>query len=193
MRTTISQRIGIGLLILILLQICVLIVIRTEVGRYRDSTAILNSYVIPSASTLSGIESQQLGSFSDTLQYMVTGVPSHLEESTNEDIAVQVLLAQLRELQAAAPNTVAERLRVIDALEQSLESANARIRVSRERYQRGEQIDLAVFARDIDQSENEALSLAAYFNTFLVADREAILKSTFSKTDLGGFCLHYER
>jgi anti-anti-sigma regulatory factor/HAMP domain-containing protein len=178
MRLPISQKIGIGLVLLLIMQVILFLVIVFDVGEYRRNALLLNTYIVPSSNLLSDIEAQQFENLADSFHYGVTGVVDHRNERAIGMQIVQEQLNQLAGLQQYAPQGVAEHQVAVDTLRAGIQSMDRQIDSTLQRRDAGETIDLVAFSAEIDQQEDVLREALAPLAAMVATDNQMALQET---------------
>jgi anti-anti-sigma regulatory factor/HAMP domain-containing protein len=178
MRIPISQQIGIGLVLLLIMQVILFLVIVFDVGEYRHNALVLNTYVVPSGNLLNSIESQLLENLADCFQYSVNGVTSHRQECTEGMLVVQERQNALAALQQYAPQGADKHQAAAANLQGVIQLIDRQLNIVIQRRDVGETIDPVAFSVEIDQYEDQLREAIAPLAAMLDADNQLALQET---------------
>ena len=178
MRISISERIGLGLLSMILLTIILLIVNSASVGSYQRNTLLLATSALPSSKLLNDLRATKDTIFSESLIYLITGESQHL---TRRRQAIALARDTLERVPTASlsggvqRNTLRTRL---GTLSSSFESAIQLTDDLIARRQRGEQLDLVAVTDQLEERNSEVEQGIQNFETALNDEVQQIVAAT---------------
>ena len=180
MRISISQRIALGLALIIGLLVGLIVVNGASVSAYRENALVLTNETLPQGQLLHDLETQENLVIGETLHFLISREGEHLE---HRSAAIDLLNGSLSELRESGTRDRIGQEQEQDALER-IDTALTNVISFTDgliaRVQRGEQLDLTTTTAQIDMQAEQTDQLLEDYEAQLDVESQEVIAATQS-------------
>lgn len=167
MRSSISQRIGFGLLIMLALQLALLITLGLSVTNYRANAVQLAAETIPQIATINALNTATQRAALETLHYLINPQAEHLDHHSKAMQLAESNLAMMRMSFAEDQSNASDERAAFVAFDQAVSAALAFSTDVMTRRQQGATIDINAVTETLDANTDRVESTFIDLTTLL--------------------------